>query len=114
MGLIRQNEGTADSPGPGVHRQTYASRQTGAGALTTRVVVFEPGASNIHWHKIEEAMLVLEGEGMAVLGDQELDIRAGDTLLGPANVRHGFINTGTVPLKVAVAFPAVDVESFPA
>jgi mannose-6-phosphate isomerase-like protein (cupin superfamily) len=114
VGLIRQDQSIADSPGPGVHRQTYASRQHGSGALTTRVVTFEPGARNVHWHKIEEAMLVIEGEGKAILGDQELDIKAGDTLLGPANVRHGFVNTGAVPLKLVVAFPGVDVETFPA
>jgi phosphomethylpyrimidine synthase len=32
----------------------------------------------------------------------------------PANVRHGFINTGSVPMLLAVAFPAVEVETFPA
>ncbi len=113
MGIIRQSDGKPDSPSPGLNRVTIVDRETGAGALTTRFVTFDPGAAPPpHWHKVEEAMMVLEGEGKAILGDEVLDIKAGETLLGPAGIRHGFINTGSVPMKLAVAFPAVDVETY--
>ena len=113
MGIIRHSEGTVDQPSPGLSRVTIVERKSGAGALTTRIVTIEPGAQPPpHWHKVEEAMMVLEGEGKAILGDEVLDIKAGETLLGPAGIRHGFINTGSVPIKLAVAFPAVEVETF--
>ena len=113
MGLIRQSDARPDQPFPGVSRLTFVDRSTGAGSLTTRIVTVEPGATmSPHWHRVEEAMMILEGEGKAILGDQVLDIKAGETLLGPAGIPHGFINTGSVPMKLAVAFPAVDVETY--
>ncbi len=113
MGLIRHSEGRPDSPVPGLDRVTIVERATGAGALTTRIVTIAPGLRMTpHWHRVEESMMVLEGEGIAILGDEELPIKAGETLLGPAGIRHGFHNTGSTPMKLAVAFPAVDVETF--
>lgn len=41
-----------------------------------------------------------------------MDIKAGETLLGPARIRHGFINLGPGPMRLVVAFPAVEVETF--
>ena len=115
MGLIWHSDGRPDSPAPGVSRVTIVERATGAGALTTRLVTIQPGTTTPpHWHRVEEAMMVLEGEGKAVLGDEVMDIRAGATLLGPAGIPHGFINTGSVPMLLAVAFPAIEVETFPA
>lgn len=113
MGIIRHSDGVVDEPQPGLKRLTLVHRPTGAGALTMRVVTLEPGvATRLHWHKIEEAMMVLEGEGKAVLGDDVMDIKGGETLLGPARIRHGFINDGPIPMKFVVAFPAVEVETF--
>jgi len=113
MGLIRPSDGIADEPQSGLRRLTLVHQATGAGALTMRVVTVDPGvATRLHWHKIEEAMMLLEGEGRAVLGDDVMDIKAGETLLGPARLRHGFINTGSTPMKLVVAFPAVEVETF--
>lgn len=113
MGLIWHSDGRPDSPSPGVARVTIVERASGAGALTTRLVTIQPGVSTVlHWHRVEEAMMVLEGEGQAILGDETMEIRAGATLLGPAGIPHGFINTGSVPIVLAVAFPAVEVETF--
>jgi len=83
MGIIRHSEGSFDQPSPGISRVTIVERKTGAGALTTRIVTIEPGAETPrHWHRVEESMMVLEGEGQAILGDQVMDIKAGETLLG--------------------------------
>ena len=110
---ITHGEGLVDQPESGTSRVTIVHRETGAGALTTRIVTIEPGTRmRPHWHKVEEAIMGLEGEGQAVLGDEMMPINAVQTLLGPAGIRHGFINTGSVPIKLAVAFPAVEVETF--
>ncbi len=113
MGIIRESDARPDKPFPGLSRLTYADRDTGAGALTTRIVLIEPGTRMTpHWHRVEEAMMVLEGAGQAILGDEIFDIKAGEMLFGPAGIPHGFINTGSSPMKLAVAFPAVDVETY--
>ncbi len=54
--------------------------------------------------------MVIEGEGLAILGDERFPIKANETLLAPAGVKHGFVNTGSRPMVVTTAFPAVDIE----
>ena len=111
MVLIRHSEREKARPYPGVTRQRIVDRDTGAGALSTSLVTIEPGATvQSHRHKIEEAMLIMEGEGLAILGDERMPIKAGETLHAPAGVKHGFVNTGSVPLVVSGIFPAVDIE----
>ena len=100
---------------PGVRRRVIVSRDTGAGSLTTSWVEVDPGArSPVHYHKVEEAMLIVGGEGIAIKGDEQVPIRAGQTFLSPAGEKHGFINTGREPLLVTGIFPTVDVEIIPA
>jgi quercetin dioxygenase-like cupin family protein len=111
MGIIRHEEREKKELAPGVIRQAIVGRDTGAGALTTSYVSLAPGAkSPIHHHKIEEAMLVIAGQGLAVVNGESMPIKAGETLLSPAGETHGFINTGSVPMIVSGIFPTVDVE----
>ena len=111
MGLIRHDDREKTEPYPGVTRRQIVARDNGAGALSTSLVSIQPGATALaHRHKIEEAMLVIEGEGLAILGDEQFPIKANETLLAPAGVKHGFINTGSKPMLVSGIFPAVDVE----
>lgn len=111
MGIIRHDEREKAHPYPGVTRQQIVGRDTGAGALSTTLLVIQPGATaKVHRHKVEEAMLVVEGEGLAILGAERLPIKANETLLAPAGVVHGFVNTGRVPMIVSGIFPSVDIE----
>ncbi len=87
-------------------------RDTGAGSLTTSYVTIEVGATaTVHHHQIEEAMFLSEGEGLAILGDERFPIKAPATLLAPAGVQHGFVNTGSSRMVVSGIFPTLDVET---
>ena len=111
MSIIRHSEREKAQLAPGVTRQVIVSRETGSGALTTSYVVIAPGASSpIHRHKVEEGMLIMAGEGLAIVNGQEVPIKANETLLSPAGETHGFVNTGSEPLVVTGIFPTVDVE----
>jgi len=111
MGIIRHSEREKKEPYPGVIRQAIVDRDSGGGALHTTYITIAPGSSvRLHHHKVEESMMVLEGEGLAVLGDEQMPIKAHETLLAPAGVKHGFINTGSVPMVLTSAFPTVDIE----
>jgi mannose-6-phosphate isomerase-like protein (cupin superfamily) len=113
MPLIRHSERPEADPYPGVKRQSIVGRDTGAGSLHTSWVTIAPGArAYVHRHKVEEAMLIVAGEGLAILGDETMPVQANETLLAPAGVRHGFVNTGSEPLIVSGIFPTVDVEVF--
>jgi mannose-6-phosphate isomerase-like protein (cupin superfamily) len=52
-----------------------------------------------HYHRTtEEVYVFLSGEGRMRLGDQEDDVRAGDTVVIPPGVKHKLWNAGSEPL----------------
>jgi oxalate decarboxylase/phosphoglucose isomerase-like protein (cupin superfamily) len=70
---------------------------------------FEPGQEHaLHAHAGQDKVYqVIEGEGLFLLDDRELAMRAGDLLVAPDGVAHGVRNTGTAPLLVlAILAPA--------
>jgi mannose-6-phosphate isomerase-like protein (cupin superfamily) len=70
---------------------------------------FEPGQSHaLHAHAgMDKLYYVIEGEGLFLLADRDLEMRAGDVLVAPEGVPHGVRNTGQERLLVlAVLAPA--------
>jgi uncharacterized cupin superfamily protein len=56
----------------------------------------------LHYHLLEEEQaLILEGRGAVRLGDEMIEMKAGDYVCFPAGQRvgHCFINTGTEPFR---------------
>lgn len=53
----------------------------------------------LHRHKYDEIVLVQEGSGRVVVGDETRDTVAGDILIIKAGTPHGFVNTGESTLK---------------
>lgn len=59
-----------------------------------------PGSGpSMHKHPYAEVILVQEGQGTFVLGDEELEAGAGDIVIVPANQPHAFVNSGDGPLR---------------
>ena len=88
--------------------------------LGTRFHVWEldPGTSEgAHTHQeegaLEEIYYFTEGQGRMWIGDDPVDVAAGDAILVPAGVPHGFENNGTSPLRVVLFFgkPQADQPS---
>jgi mannose-6-phosphate isomerase-like protein (cupin superfamily) len=70
---------------------------------------FEPGQSHaLHAHAgMDKVYSVVEGEGVFLLHERELPMRAGDLLVAPEGVPHGVRNTGASRLLVlAILAPA--------
>ena len=70
---------------------------------------FEPGQSHaLHAHTgMDKVYSVIEGDGVFLLNDRELPMRAGDLLVAPEGVPHGVRNTGKHRLLVlAILAPA--------
>ncbi len=63
--------------------------------LHCNIYCFEPGQQNrLHCHPVSnEVVFCWEGEGVVVVGEEQAPIRAGETVLVPVNVPHGYINT---------------------
>ncbi|HJO06394.1 MAG TPA: cupin domain-containing protein [Chloroflexota bacterium] len=84
----------------------------GAGAVTMGELDFTPGAVlPLHKHLIEEAFRIYEGSGVALVGDREIPIAAGDAVLAPAGVPHGFRNDSSGQLKMTFFYPAINAAS---
>jgi mannose-6-phosphate isomerase-like protein (cupin superfamily) len=94
---------------------TYSPSKMGKTTLfeSPRLLVglnaFEPGQEHaLHAHAgMDKLYSVVHGEGVFLLEDRELPMRAGDLLVAPEGVPHGIRNTGRSRLLVlAVLAPA--------
>lgn len=91
----------------------------GAKQLGCSLMVVPPGkrAYPFHCHHInEEIFVILEGEGMVRIGDQQYPIRKGDVIGAPAGGRdtaHQIVNTSDKELRylaLSTMIPAEVVE----
>jgi len=48
----------------------------------------------LHVHPYDEVFTITEGQARFTVGDKTIDAKAGDVVLGPANVPHGYQNLG--------------------
>ena len=48
----------------------------------------------LHVHPYDEIFMITEGRARFTVGDRTIDAEAGDIILGPANIPHGYQNLG--------------------
>jgi mannose-6-phosphate isomerase-like protein (cupin superfamily) len=59
-----------------------------------------PGAGpSLHKHPYEEVFITLQGEATVVAAEEEIQVRAGDVVIVPADTPHAFTNSGDEPLR---------------
>jgi quercetin dioxygenase-like cupin family protein len=82
-----------------VTRHTAGAEQTVLGITT-----FPPGAKHdIHRHaNAEEVEYLVEGEGLARVGDVDVRMRSGDVVVAKAGELHGFHNTSATERAVLI------------
>ena len=51
-------------------------------------------------HRVEEIYHVIEGLGVVILGSEQVEVTAGDTICIPPGTRHKIKNMGEEPLKI--------------
>ncbi len=96
---------------PGTDRWALVDGDRGAESLSVGDVSLAPGAKvPNHIHPTEEAMVIVEGQLDAVLGDDVVSVSAGQTVLAPAGVRHGFVNRSGAPARIMAIFPTAKME----
>ncbi len=104
------------TPGSAVERSRGATIQVligpdeGAPNFITRRFTLEPGGSiPAHRHDvIEHEQVMLEGEMVLGLDDQEVVVKAGDCVFIPAGVAHWYENRGEVPVRFLCVVPRSD------
>jgi mannose-6-phosphate isomerase-like protein (cupin superfamily) len=94
---------TQDDTAGALQRFEYTAEFEGEAhgtAVSFILVDMPPGEGvRLHIHPYAEIFIVQEGHATFTLGAETIDVVAPRTLIGPANVPHGFTNVGEGRLK---------------
>lgn len=112
--LKRANAETSEGY-PGIPRATLVSAEQGAQSLWVGHLEIAPGATvTTHIHPdTEEAMVIIQGQLEAILGDETVTLGPGDTVLAPAGVKHGFVNRSAGQAALLAVFPKTEFQRIP-
>ena len=106
---MTKQEGSA----PGLEILEIVNEARGTHALKMGEVTIAPNSRlprHIH-PNTEEAIVVLEGTLVAMLGRERVTISPGDTVLAPAGSTHGLVNPNDRPARVLFIFPTHKPET---
>jgi uncharacterized cupin superfamily protein len=69
------------------------------------LAVLQPGQPSAlyHWEDVQEDFLVVHGECLAIVEEEERPLRTWDFLHCPAGTRHIFVGAGEVPCMIFMA-----------
>ena len=111
MTIIDSRQASAQESFPGIDRRTYVNGEMGAESLSVMDLVMSSESTvPTHTHPTEEAMVVLEGQLEAVIGDQVVTVQPGQTILASAGVPHGLTNKSGADARIMAIFPTGTVE----
>ena len=87
-----------------------ASKGISNSAVTVGRVTIKPGKSNPrHCHDTcEEVLYLLQGKLLHTIGEEKVEMCAGDTLVVPPGVMHNAFNTGEDEADMMVAYSSGD------
>ena len=90
------------------------SSATGTAASASVYFELEPGAHvGVHTDTAEEFLIILEGSGEGLVGEETAHVEAGQVVVVPAMVRHDMTNTGDGILRVLGTFAgSVNIGTF--
>jgi mannose-6-phosphate isomerase-like protein (cupin superfamily) len=81
------------------------SSATGAAASASVFFELDPGCHlGVHTDSSEELLVILEGTGEGLVGDEVAAVEAGQVVVVPAMVRHDITNIGDGVLRVLGTF----------
>jgi mannose-6-phosphate isomerase-like protein (cupin superfamily) len=84
----------------GLVRKRFIGWPEGAVHTDLSAIVLHPdGWLAPHVHSYEEALYILEGDALFLIGERVVRVTSGDYTLMPTGMRHGLANTGSVPVR---------------
>ena len=111
MPILRKENSQSGDFAPGIVRTEVVNGFLGSNSLTIAAVALSDGSQvPTHFHPKEEAMYILEGELVSLLADEQVTVTAGDTVLAPAGIKHGFTNKSGKPARLLAIHPTAKVE----
>lgn len=108
--VIRLAEQPVADRGGGARTIPMVTPGTGARQLINGITMLAPGAAiPEHYHNCEEAVIVLEGDAVAVIAGVEHRLKPGDTSWIPAEVPHYFRNVSTsAPMRIFWTYASIE------
>ncbi len=64
------------------------------------------GGPGLHHHPYEEVFVTLEGEATFTVGEETIEVGAGQIVVAPAGVPHKFVNSGSGLLRQVDIHPS--------
>ncbi len=78
--------------------------------IVTGTTTFQPGTGlPMHSHNVEESVLLIAGQALAVIDGEEIPIEVGQATWVPAGVPHRFLNRGEIPATIYWVYGGRDV-----
>src|SRR4051794_3613864 len=81
-----------------------ATPERGCASVTQFVGLIPPGRAPDHFHKYDEVIYVLEGQGELAIGGEVAPLRAGSCVHLPRTLVHCLANTGDSEMRVLGVF----------
>jgi len=97
-------------PGSGRGREF---RGAAHGASISFILALNPPGTGpaLHRHPYDETFVVEEGTVRFTVGDEQLEAGAGDVVVVPAGVPHGFVNAGPGPMRSINIHAAAEMQT---
>ena len=112
MTIVNNREVQGEERGPGMLRKMIVTKESGAVLSSGGEVTLKPGAEiKLHIHDVEEIIFVHSGQLEATLGDEKRTIGPDNTIVAPAGVFHGVLNTGDTDARIITFFPSPEPQS---
>jgi quercetin dioxygenase-like cupin family protein len=97
---------------PGVTTRMLVSTLTGSVQLCIFQQWCAPGrGAPTHLHAVEEVLTVLDGVAEVWVGPDKTEVNAGQSIIVPAGLKHGFRNTGETTLHVQATLASATFEA---
>jgi mannose-6-phosphate isomerase-like protein (cupin superfamily) len=81
-----------------------ATPEVGCRSVTQFIGLVPPGRAPDHFHRYDEVIYVLEGEGVLEIGGEQAEIRPGTCIHLPRTLVHCLANTGESELRLLGVF----------
>jgi mannose-6-phosphate isomerase-like protein (cupin superfamily) len=85
----------------------FEGAQHGGVQLSIYLVDYAPGTgARLHVHPHPEVFVIESGEATLTVDGKEINARAGQIVVAPANKPHRFTSTGAIPLRAINVLPS--------
>ena len=94
---------------PGVVLSSLVDGSTGATQISSGVAEFDVGVSALtHYHDAEEAVIVIEGEGLMVINGEKHIVQPNDAAFISHGAHHSITNHGGQPFKISWTYASIN------